>query len=133
MTAMTYGTKQRLACDIVDFLIDSDMWRDCAVYFEDTAYKSAAGEKAGPDGIQRIEWTTPAGNAADVLCMRDRASEHFRYACDDYVSMSFEGPLYDALNYRGSSTELMLARIFARYGLYFEFGDEWNLTSYPDN
>lgn len=47
------------------------------------------------------------------------------------LSMSFEGPLYDLLNYNcGSETEEKFSKILKKYGLYFELGNAWNLSCY---
>lgn len=47
------------------------------------------------------------------------------------LSMSFEGPLYDLLNYTcGSKTEEKFTKILRKYGLYFELGNAWNLSCY---
>ena len=50
--------------------------------------------------------------------------------------MTFEGPLYEALNYGGYDenpwqTEEELTAIFRKYGLYYELGNAWNLTAVP--
>ena len=47
--------------------------------------------------------------------------------------MSFEGALYDVLNYRGSVLEEQFEDIFEKYGLYTERGNSWNLSAYLIN
>lgn len=42
--------------------------------------------------------------------------------------MSFEGPLYDVLNYEFGSLAAGLDAIFEKYGVYYELGNAWNLT-----
>lgn len=56
------------------------------------------------------------------------------YSNPDTLTMTFEGPLYHAVNYgmgRGQKTWQEMDAIFARYGLYLEFGHAWSLTCYP--
>ena len=52
-------------------------------------------------------------------------------AYDHIISMSFEGSLYDLLNYRGGKLEEQFRAIFTKYGLYYEFGYAWCFTAYP--
>ena len=55
--------------------------------------------------------------------------DYFEYAAYDHIlSMSFEGGLYDLLNYSGGSTMDKFMKIFEQYGLYYELGNSWNLT-----
>jgi hypothetical protein len=52
-------------------------------------------------------------------------------AYDHIISMSFEGSLYDLLNYRCGKLEEQFRAIFTKYGLYYEFGYAWCFTAYP--
>ena len=55
---------------------------------------------------------------------------YFEYAAYNHIlSMSFEGALYDSLNYSGYKVEAFL-NIFRKYGLYYELGNAWNLTCF---
>lgn len=61
--------------------------------------------------------------------------KYFEYAAYDHIlSMSFEGGLYDILNYYtcGKREEEFTA-IFEKYGLYYEFGNAWNFTVYTND
>lgn len=56
--------------------------------------------------------------------------DYFEYYNDNHIlSMSFEGNLYDCLNYGSGSNAL--EKLFEDYGLYYELGNAWNLTVYP--
>lgn len=58
--------------------------------------------------------------------------DYFEYAAYDHIlSMSFEGGLYDMLNYSFGRKEKGFNAIFEEHGLYYEFGDSWNLSVYP--
>ena len=58
--------------------------------------------------------------------------DYFDYAAYNHIiSMSFEGSLFDLLNYRGGKLEEQFRAIFERYGLYYEFGYAWCFTAYP--
>ena len=59
--------------------------------------------------------------------------KYFEYN-GDYLSMSFEGPLYSILNYQagtyGDSIIGELDELFKKYGLYYELGNSWNMSLY---
>lgn len=58
--------------------------------------------------------------------------DYFEYAAYEHIlSMSFEGTLYESINY-GSGAP-WLSQIFTKYGVYYELGEAWNLTTAPLN
>lgn len=60
--------------------------------------------------------------------------DYFEYAAYDHIlSMGFEGELYEVLNETFGTMEEQFREIFDKYGLYFEFGNSWNLTAYPND
>ena len=99
---------KNLADEIKQFLIDRHMWEDTRIYFNGVAYDSEA-EEVLPD-MDPHAYTEYAG---------------------DFLTMTFEGPLYDALNNGPWSTEEKLQDIFSKYGLYYEMGHAWDLSAYP--
>lgn len=60
----------------------------------------------------------------------------FEYAAIKHIlSMTFEGELYYALNYSsrwGEKIKDGLTLIFCMYGMYYELGNAWNLTVFPN-
>ena len=63
-----------------------------------------------------------------------RGSDYFDYANDDTLSMTFEGAFYEVINYYASKMASIVMpkfmKILDSYGLYYEKGDAWNLTTY---
>ena len=58
--------------------------------------------------------------------------DYFDYAAYNHIlSMSFEGALYDIINFYGGALDEKFREIFEKYGLYFEQGNAWNLSAYP--
>lgn len=60
--------------------------------------------------------------------------EYFEWA-GDFMSASFEGPLYDVLNYGFESEhyqklETEMIGLFEKFGHYSELGNAWNLSLY---
>lgn len=55
--------------------------------------------------------------------------DYFKYArTPNILSMSFEGSLYQIINYENID---YLQPLFQKYGLYYELGNDWNLSAYP--
>lgn len=104
---ITHDEIKNLADEIRDFLRDREMWSDTRIYFNGLCYDSETPEVL--TGLDPADYTEYTG---------------------DILTMTFEGPLYDALNYGPWSVEENLQAIFSKYGLYFELGDAWNLSAY---
>ena len=114
---------QTLAMEIYSWCKEKDLWGDNIIYFNGKAWKSDNNWN-GVEGKQIGE---------DLYEFENRNPLHyFEYANPDTISMSFEGSLYEALNgYWGfSKAEEDLQDIFKKYGLYWEFGNAWNLSAY---
>ena len=114
---------QTLAMEIYSWCKKKGLWGDNIIYFNGKAWKSD-NDWCGVKGKEIGE---------DLYEFEDRNPSHyFEYANPDTLSMSFEGPLYEALNGYWSfiNAEEELQAIFGKYGLYWEFGDAWNLSAY---
>ncbi len=122
---LTEAAIEKLAKEIRSFLLDHDMWQDTRIYFNGKAF--ATDDRQGhyfyhdPDHLIVLENEDPR--------------RYTEYA-GDILTMTFEGPLYEALNYGddgGNSweTEEDLTALFRKYGLYFELGHTWDLSAYP--
>lgn len=112
MPELTKAAIEKLAKEIRSYLKKRHMWIDTRIYFGGVAYDSTTDEVL-PD-MNPHDYTEYAG---------------------DILTMTFEGPLYEALNYGdyGGSwrTEEELTAIFRKYGLYYELGECWSLTAVP--
>lgn len=117
---------EALAKDIYDFLIKYEMWMDVYIYFNGICW-----------GTSNKEGNKFAYNGTPFI-YEDDPKKYFEYV-GDILSMSFEGPLYELLNwyipnYPGSykyysKLDEEFRSIFDKYGLYFELGNAWNLTA----
>lgn len=113
---------EQLAKEIRQFLLDNDLWIDVRIYFNGKAFST-------DDGCGHYYY-----NDRDNLIVLQNIDpkDYFEYA-GPYLSMSFEGPVYEILNYGSmENIEEGFRSIFAKYGLYYELGNAWNLTAYPD-
>ena len=113
-----------LAKDIFQWCVKKSLWGDNIIYFNGKAWSSSP-EWSGMQGKQIAEnlYEYEGKNPKD----------YFEFGNPDTLSMSFEGPLYMALNgYVGnwSKTEQQFAKLFDKYGLYYEMGYSWSLSAY---
>ena len=123
-------TKQQrnetLAKEIYDFLIAKDMWQDVRIYFNNKAFSTDNGNS----GNRQFRY-----NGEPFVLENINPQDFFEYAVTPekhILSMSFEGPLYEALNYGNYGNDFYesFQKLFKKHGLYFELGHAWNLTCY---
>ena len=122
MAKMTPKKIEKLAKEILDFLIDREMWIDTTIFFNNKAYTTTGSAY------------TSYNNRDNVITKTDiDPRDYFEYV-NNILSMSFEGPLYDALNYNDGQMSVKIEEEFSnllkKYGLYYELGNPWNLTLY---
>lgn len=123
-TKNEFRNKQgKLAKDIIDWLLKKEIFDDTFIYVNGKRYGTCDGEGHYNYGT----------NSWDDVYVEDNMDpkRYFEYA-GDILSMSFEGPLYDILNYGdewGSKWEEEFSEIFHKHGYYYEIGNAWNLTA----
>lgn len=105
---------ERLARDIIDYLLKKDMLEDTLIYVGGKRYfaKSTSWDEVYvEDNMNPKDYCEYAGNI---------------------LSISTEGFLYDALNYGfewNSKVPDELEAIFKKYGYYYEMCTSWFLTA----
>ena len=108
-----------LAKDIYDFLIKYDMWIDVSIYFNGIRWSTHGGSKFRYGGEPFVAEADPR--------------DYFEYV-GPILSMGFEGPFYEVVNgYRGEigwNIEAEFRKLLAKYGVYYELGNAWNLSVY---
>lgn len=102
---------KRAADEVALFIIKNNYGYDTRIYFNDICYELSNNE---------------------ITVLRNiKPSDYFEYANNDTVSMSFEGPLYNAMNgYSSSKIYNTIESIFNKYGYYMEMGNAWNIAVY---
>ena len=116
---------ETLAYEIREFLIEHGLWQDVRIYFNGKAL-------ATDDGNGNYGYNAPE----KLFVLEDMdPRQYFEYA-GDYLSMSFEGPLYDVLNCYApvnycNEITAEFNSIIGKYGLYYDMGHSWNLSLYP--
>lgn len=116
---------EKLAKEIRQYLLDREMWSDVRIYFNGKAF--ATDDREG-----NYYYNDPV----HLVVLEDEDPRTYTEYAGDILTMTFEGPLYEALNYGDYGgyqwkTEEELTAIFRKYGLYYELGNAWNLTAYP--
>ena len=119
MSKITKTDIERLANEIIAFLELYDIADSVSIYYNGNVVRS------------KSEYTN--GKYSYFWVKTDDVDPHdyFEYAAYNHIlSMSFEGGLYDVLNYSGGHIYEKFVKIFEKYGLYFELGNAWNLSCY---
>ena len=120
MKKITKKDIENLAGEIVAFLKAYDIADGVSIYYNGDVIRSKTEYKN--NGEYSYSW---------VKTENVDPHKYFEYAAYDHIlSMSFEGGLYDVLNYSGGSMMDKFEKIFERYGLYYELGNAWNLSCY---
>lgn len=110
---------EQLANEIMAYLEKYHLDSDVCIYFNNKRMKN------------EYDWRNPDKPPERIVEENMCPHDYFEYINYDHIlSMSFEGPLYDSLNYSGYKAE-GLCKIFEKYGLYWELGNAWNLSAYP--
>ena len=121
MKTFTKTNIEELAKEITTFLEKEKLASDVSIYFNNKVMRDRG--TWGDDYNYIPKWETTENVDPH---------DYFEYAAYDHIlSMSFEGALYEVLNYTGGRKGEEFERIFERHGLYFEFGNAWNLSVYP--
>lgn len=108
-----------LMVEIIEYLVKHDMFFDTSIYVNGKCYSSNSRHDSVCKNI--------AGTSVyESDC--DDPSRYIEYCNKETITMTFEGPLYEELNYGNAHDEL--EKIFNKYGLYFEQGYAWSLAAY---
>ena len=105
------GKFEYIAYKILELLLEYDCSTDVVFYFE---------------GKRLIEtdkdWVIEEGYLG---------SDYTEYANDDTLTMTFEGPFFEVMNY-GTNYELYdkFDKLLQSFGYYYELGNAWNLALY---
>jgi hypothetical protein len=121
MKTFTKTNIEELAKEIISFLNKEKLASDVSIYFNNKVMRDRGTWDEDYNYIPKWETTENVD-----------PHDYFEYAAYDHIlSMSFEGGLYEVLNYTFGRKEEEFNKIFERHGLYFELGNAWNLSVYP--
>lgn len=119
MNKLTKADIEQFANEIMDFLTQHKLDSGVSIYYNNKRIR------------HKYDLYNSDADAELVIEENMNPFEYFQYGNRKHIlSMSFEGPLYDSLNYSGYKEE-ELYKIFEKYGVYWELGNAWNLSAYP--
>ena len=123
MKTLTKTNIEELAKEITTFLEKENLVSGVSIYFNNKVMRAKGEWVDDYNYIPKWEITENVN-----------PHHYFEYCAYDHIlSMSFEGPLYDILNYTFGRKEEEFSAIFDKWGLYYEFGNAWNLSAYLIN
>ena len=113
---------ERCAFEIINFLIRHSLWQDTCVYVNGKRYTCYDGEHYQYASTWDCVFREDNMNPADYV----------EYT-SDFLTMTFEGPFYDVVNYNASARycDRLLEEfdeILKRYKKYYELGYAWSLA-----
>lgn len=124
--ALTYRRIQMMAYEIAHGLMKRGI-NDTRIYYNNRAIGVSFNHNAWLNDMGN----TPLEKFGKLIKYTNISPlEYFEYAATNHIlSMSFEGELYDMFYNYGCPE--WLEKIFDKYGVYCELGNNWNLTCYP--
>lgn len=127
ITPKDTDAKERFAMKIIEWLAKRELWYEVAIYVNGKRYSADSYDKTkNPMRLQ-----TPKDGVTYYAVDVPDPTVIVEYANPDLITMTFEGPLYQALNY-DSDMEQAFMDLFEKRGLYFEYGYAWSLSAYEN-
>lgn len=127
ITPRDTDAKERFAMKIIEWLAKRELWYEVSIYVNGKRYSADSYDKT-KNPVRR---QTPKGGVTYYATDVTDPTVIVEYANPDLITMTFEGPLYQALNYN-SDTEQAFMDLFEKHGLYFEYGYAWSLSAYEN-
>ena len=118
---LTKKELESLAVDLICFLQKHDLFYMVNIYVNNKLLKDNKTTNAQ-------HATTPFGSYYIVNDINPK--ENLEYYNPETITVTFEGPLYDIINYNNSSLYQQLCDLFERKGLYIEQGYAWSFSLY---
>ena len=115
---------EKCALEIINFLMRHEMWQDTSIYVNGKRYGCYDGEHYRYDNTWDCVFREDNMNPADYVEYNS-----------DFLTMTFEGPFYDVVNYYISAKycDKILKefdKIISKYKKYYELGYAWSLALY---
>jgi hypothetical protein len=115
---------EKCALEIICWLLRHEMWIDTCIYANGKRFTCYDGDHYQYD------------NTWDCVFVEEDMDPH-KYVeyCGDFLTMTFEGPLYDVINYSYPAKLCdpyldELNEICNKYKKYWELGYSWSLSLY---
>lgn len=115
-----YNYLEEIALKLLDLFIDHDLWTDTRIYFHNKAYCS--------DDYRGKHAYSFARKDATVFVIENISPHDYCSYCGDLLTIASEPVLNNF--YTPSWLLNEITYIVAPYGLFFDFGDNWNISLY---
>lgn len=125
---LSSAQKFELASEIIRFLIEHELWFDTNIYTDGYCFSSNKRSNYEQiDGYSEPVWKSKTDDIKPTC----------EYANENTLTMTFEGPLYEVLNYcldmeYCDKLTKEFNAILEKYKMYYEQGHEWSLSLYFD-
>lgn len=124
-TPVTPKAMRKLAVKLMDYFQENGYWDEMSIYVDGECWSSDS-----PGGKAAEKCMTPNGTAYYARKNVNVAAQ-LEYCNPETVSIYFEGPLYETINYDDYDFLSKLDKMFLdQYGLYFEQGYAWSIAAY---
>lgn len=120
---LTKQQRESIAKKIISYLVRRDLFYDVHIYINNQRWSSEKHPGSRAIQIGRKPITVYIEDDID-------ARAYNAYANPDTITVSFEGPLYDEINYGSAKAETDINQILDKYGLYLEYGYAWSFSAY---
>ena len=124
----TKKSLEKTAFDIMDFLDKQDMWYEVCIYVNNKRFFSAGHGSNIENKTTKAETKkgTPYWIEENI-----NVKEYLEYSNPNGISLSFEGPLYDKINYDDYDfVQKMTNKFLDKYNMYFDMGNAWNMSAW---
>lgn len=122
--SFTAKEKQKIADEIIEFLQERELFHDVSLYVNNKRYSSNKSKSSHAVKTKFGEYY-----ATDNVNVKDCVE----YSNPDLITMTFEGPFYEELNYSSDGTTYeAFSELLNKHGMYFEQGYAWSLAVYTE-
>ncbi len=121
-TLLTKSGIEDLAKELMYYFEQNDLWSQVCIYAAEKSFSSYYV----PGSIKKEENQT-------IFYEKDEVdvSEKVEYCNPQTITITFEGPLYDMINYQDADFVYNLSKKFLYpHHLYFEQGHAWSMAAY---
>lgn len=128
---MTAKKKEKIATEIMYFLVATEAMNACCIYFNGKCYCEGTPHNGRYPVLDKQAIQSKYGVEYTIYTVGDINPKDYFEFTSDIVSISTEGLLYDILNYDECPDILDgFNAILDKYGLYYEMGNSWNFGLY---
>lgn len=121
---ITPENMEKLAMQLIDYFSKKELFYDMNIYVNNKSYSSDNYDHDAELHLTDKGTKYYAKNGIDI-------AKQVEYSNPDTITMTFEGPLYDLINYHDYNfVEKLSKRFFNKYNLYLDQGYAWSMAAF---